>query len=141
MAEHKETDASGMAGEFFVMQALYRLGYQPALTMGNAKKIDILLAGSDEKTIRISVKSVRGGGKWPVGPRKWKAKKETFFVFLHYANFEDVKECPKVFVVPVPKVDELKKKWLDSSYAVYFSADLEPYKDAWDLLDKKLKKS
>lgn len=39
----RSTNITGMASEFYVMSVLYRLGYNPALTVGNAKSIDILV--------------------------------------------------------------------------------------------------
>ena len=130
-----------MAGEFFVMEALYRRGYQPALTMANAKKIDILLAMPASRTIRISVKAVRGGGKWPVGNSDWKEEQDMFFIFLYYHDFEDVTKQPDVFIVPAPDVQKLKEPWFDS-FALYFSnqerwARLKPYQNAWHLLEGK----
>ena len=120
------------------MEALYRLGYQPALTMGNAKKLDILSAVSDYRTIKISVKAVRGGGKWPVGNVDWSEEKNTFFAFLYYPDFSNVTTRPEVFIVPVWEVQKLKESWFDS-FAVYFSNQerrirLEPFRDAWHLL-------
>jgi len=127
-----------MAGEFFVMEALYRMGHQPALTMGNAKKIDILCAISAGRTIRISVKAVRGGGKWPVGNDEWQTERDTFFAFLYYPDFSNVTTRPEIFIVPASEVQTLKEPWFDS-FAVYFSnrdrrLRLDQYRDAWHLL-------
>jgi hypothetical protein len=43
MTERKSTHETGMAGEFFVMEQLFRLHHEPALTLGNAKNIDIIV--------------------------------------------------------------------------------------------------
>jgi hypothetical protein len=80
--DRKSTHESGMAGEFFVMEALYRLGHEPALTLGNAKLIDILVQTKKGATKRISVKAIRGGGKWGVGDANLSKQKELFFVLL-----------------------------------------------------------
>ncbi len=140
MSTRKSTHVSGMAGEFFVMEVLYRLGHQPALTMGDAKKIDILSAVSARRTIRISVKTVRGGGKWPVGKSNLAREKDLFFVFLYYRDFTDVTLRPQAFVISSATVEKLKREWFDS-YAIFFSNAkdrklLEPYKEAWDILGK-----
>jgi len=58
--------ATGMAGEFFVMEQLFRRGHLPALTLGNAKTVDIFVKTTNG-TYQVSVKSIRGGGKWGVG--------------------------------------------------------------------------
>lgn len=141
MTERKSTHESGMAGEFFVMEALYRLGYEPALTLGNAKTIDILAQRKTGDTIQISVKTIRGGGKWGVGVEDLSSTKNLFFVFLFYHDFANVTTRPEVFVIPSSAVEEMKKDWFKPSFAVYCSNEeqrqkLDPYKDAWPLLEK-----
>jgi len=138
MAQRLPTHQSGMAGEFSVMETLYRLGHEPALTLGNAKSVDILLELSSGRTIRISVKTVRGGGKWGIGNADLSSERDLFFVLLYYARFADVSTRPQAFVIPAPEVQRLKEEWFDS-YAVYFSNKerrkrIEPYRDAWHLL-------
>lgn len=54
--------ATGMAGEFFVMEKLFRLGHEPALTLGNAKSVDILLRKSDDSLREVSVKAMCAAG-------------------------------------------------------------------------------
>lgn len=135
MPNRRSTHESGMAGEFFVMEALYRLGHQPALTLGNAKSVDILVRTASGRKIEVSVKAVRGGGKWGVGRQSLAGCQDLIFVLLHYTNFGDVTKRPHVFVVPAPDVERLKEEWLDS-YAVYFSNQegrdrLTPFRDAW----------
>lgn len=65
----RSTHDSAMAGEFFVMEALYRLGHQPALTLGNAKSVDILVRNKRGRLIEVSVKTVRGGGNGSSAPK------------------------------------------------------------------------
>ena len=48
--------STGLSGEYFVAAELYRRGFLVALTIGNAKAIDIL-AQKDNKTFSIQVKS------------------------------------------------------------------------------------
>jgi hypothetical protein len=135
MAERKSNDATAMAGEFFVMQSLYRLGHQPALTLGTAKSIDILVKTSSGQLLEVSVKAVRGGGKWGVGKGDLTTRVNLFFVFLYFKDFRDVSRSPAVFVIPASDVERLKEPWL-KQYAVYFAnrkqrERLESYKDAW----------
>src|SRR5882672_6918474 len=141
MAKRKSGHATGMAGEFFVMERLFREGHEPALTLGNAKNIDIIveIGGGELKT--ISVKSVCGGGKWGVGKEDLSDKRNLVFVFLNYESnkkFKDLKLNPKVWVVPAPEVEKRKRKWLGDSFAIYYShkkhcpADLDQFLDKWD---------
>jgi hypothetical protein len=138
MTERKSTHQSGMAGEFYVMETLYRLGHEPALTVGNAKTIDILLENNNGKALKISVKAVRGGGKWGVGVENFKKQKDLFFILLKYNNFIDISVRPEAYIIPAIDVEKLKEEWFDK-YAVYFSGvkrrnRLEKYREAWHLL-------
>jgi hypothetical protein len=135
----KDGHATGMAGEFFVMEQLFRLGHLPALTLGNAKTVDIFVE-TKKGIYAVSVKAVRGGGKWGVGKltTDYTSSDKLIFVFLLYHDFEKVSERPAVYVVPAPKVQELKRGWLGDLGAVYYSHprhgvkdQLVAYEDNW----------
>lgn len=131
----RSNDATSMAGEFLVMEKLYRLGHQPALTVGKAKSIDILVKTKSGLLYEISVKSVRGGGKWGVPSADLSGRANMLFVFLRYKDFEHVETEPDIFVVPAPDVEALKERWFEGC-AVYYTpksklAALEKYRGAW----------
>lgn len=136
MVERKSGHATGMAGEFYVMERLFRLGHQPALTLGNAKNIDIIVSTKSGMLKTVSVKAVQGGGKWPVGKRDLSQKNDLVFVFLLYNSFEDVTTDPDVWIMPAEDVDQRKRAWIDG-FAIYYArkqrmpADLDEFKDAW----------
>ena len=94
--------STGMAGEFYVMESLYRLGHEPALTLGNAKSIDILTRSPKGNHYEISVKAIHGGGKWGIGKKDedYSNRKNLVFVLLHYKQFKDLSELPIVRVIP-----------------------------------------
>lgn len=129
-----------MAGEFCVMERLFRLGYEPALTLGNAKSIDVLAYRPDShKQIRVSVKAVRSGGKWGVGRDDLSGEKDLIFVFLLYRSFDNLTTNPEVYVMPAKDVEKRKQGWLNETSAIYYSginaaADLDNFKDAWHLI-------
>lgn len=136
MSERKSGHATGMAGEFFVMERLFRAGHEPALTLGNAKNIDILVATSAGKLRTLSVKAVRGGGKWPVGKADLSTRDDLIFVFLLYRSFESLTTDPHVWVMPAAHVETRKRPWIVGS-AIYYAhgthvpPDLTEYRDAW----------
>ena len=136
MSERKSGHATGMAGEFFVMERLFRLGHEPALTLGNAKHIDILVETKTGDIKTLSVKAIRGGGKWPVGKSDLSTNRNMIFVFLLYKNFADVQTDPDVWIMPAKDAESRKRAWFDG-YAIYYShaklgvPDLNSYKDAW----------
>jgi hypothetical protein len=131
--------ATGMAGEFFVMERLFRWGHEPALTLGNAKSIDIIVSTNDGKLKKISVKSVREGGKWAVGKDNLKNEEDLIFVFLLYKKFDDLKEDPDVWVMKATDVEEKKKTWLNQ-FGIYYDSSKKPneylskFKDAWHII-------
>ena len=131
---------TGMAGEFAVMEKLFRLGHQPSLTLGNAKTVDIFTKSPRGKLYQVSVKSIRGGGKWGIGTADYSPEVALIFVFLHYRSFENLQTHPSVWVVPSEVVMQLRRKWLGDAYAIYCGSKvelsaLEKYKDAWHLFE------
>ncbi|MGJ7523757.1 hypothetical protein ACSFA0_25000 [Variovorax sp. LT1P1] len=131
-----------MAGEFAVLERLYRAGHQPALTLGNAKNIDILSKASTGRIFQISVKAITGGGKWPIGKADYSHEQNLVFVLLHYTAFNNVSVAPHIWVLPATAVMELRRPWFDG-FGIYsmnkaYQRQLEPYRDRWDLLDAEL---
>jgi hypothetical protein len=104
----RDGQATGMAGEFRVMELLLRLGHTPALTMGNTKKIDILVKTKRDQ-LSISVKSNCGGGKWMLGDVDNDAGKDLFYVLLYYKNFEAPEKEPIIYVIPSLEAKELTR--------------------------------
>ena len=116
-----EEVATGMAGEFFVMERLFRLGHQPALTMGNAMAIDILVQGKSRTLYEVSVKAVCGGGKWGASKTNEASAETRIYVLLEYTKFEDPKTTPKVYFIPAPKVQRMKHRWHEGKGFYYSS--------------------
>jgi hypothetical protein len=56
--ERPESNSSHLAGEYFVAAELYKRGFSVALTMGNAKAID-LFAEKRTRTVNVQVKAIR----------------------------------------------------------------------------------
>jgi len=141
MAEKTRADghATGMAGEFFVMERLFRLGVLPALTVGNAKTVDILVRSLTGKNLAVSVKAVRNtSGKWSVGSEDYSDQSDLIFVFLLYDDFGNLETSPRAWVIPAVDVEQIKLPWMSKGgYAVYHGSriqtqSLEQYENAWE---------
>jgi hypothetical protein len=137
MPQSSKNDASAMAGEFWVMSALYRRGSLPALAVGGAKAVDVLVATRGGKMVRISVKSSRGGDKWPLG-KHVRSAQNLFYAFLLFNDFRNPAAAPDVWIVPSAVVMKWKKPWMRET-ALYYGtswkpARLDDYKNAWHLL-------
>lgn len=131
---------TGMAGEFCALEKLFRLGHEATLTFGNAKSIDILTKSPSGKLYQVSVKAIRGGGKWAIGKQDYSKQNNLVFVLLHFKKFGDVKEQPDIFIIPCRDAEKLKQPWLGGVYAVYCSNKehremIEKYRNAWKYLD------
>ncbi|MCP9786006.1 hypothetical protein [Cyanobium sp. N5-Cardenillas] len=62
----------GIAGEFYVLHMLARLGYSPALTLGNTKGVDILVTcPSTSRVSRVEVKTSADALRAPKDRRWW----------------------------------------------------------------------
>lgn len=138
------TDRKGyftsMAGEFFVLEKLYRLGHVGTLTFGNAKSIDILARTRSGQLREVSVKAICGGGKWRVDRGNVAKRADLVYVLLHYRDFSDVGAQPEVFVIPGFEAQKLKLDWLNGAKAIYCSNPahrkrIERFRDRWDLID------
>src|SRR5262245_55973192 len=62
-----DKNATHLAGEYFVAAELYRRGYSVAMTLGNAKAID-LFAEWKGQTVNVQVKAIRDKKSigWPL---------------------------------------------------------------------------
>ena len=130
----QKVHTTGMAGDFHVMELLFRLGHEPALTLGNAKSVDILTRSPQGNLYAVSVKAMRGGGKWGIGNHDYSKEKNLVFVLLHYKKFSDLIELPEIWVIPGVSAEEIKRPW-HQQFGLYIYKDhaheLHPYKDAW----------
>ena len=120
------------------MEKLFRMGHQPALTLGNAKTVDILTKSSAGNLYQVSVKAVQKAGKWGVGVTDYSKEKNLIFVFLYFRQFENLELSPETWVIPANIVEKIKLPWLGGASAVYFSNEMQreiisKYKDAWHL--------
>jgi hypothetical protein len=129
--------ATGMAGEFHVMELLFHLGHVPTLTLGNAKSIDIVTRSPTGRRYDVSVKAMRGGGKWGIGSEDYSNKKDLVFVLLYYKKFDDLAELPEVWIAPACDAQKIKRPWQNQSGLYLYKAcahELAPYKNAWENL-------
>jgi len=133
---------TGMAGEFFVMEKLFRQEHEASLTLGNAKSVDIFTKSPKTGNLyEVSVKAMRGGGKWGIGKENYSDTKKyskLVFVLLYYRKFSVIDSHPDVWIIPAREAEKIKKPWHDQYGIYYYKKDrylLEKYKDAWNFLD------
>lgn len=98
-----DRNSSHLAGEFFVAAELYRRGYSVAMTLGNAKAID-LFAERDGRTANVQVKAIarRKNVGWPMMSSKVMTGVVYVFVCLN--------EPPDVPTYFIATADEARAK-------------------------------
>lgn len=122
---------TGVAAEYFVLSQLYRLGYEAYISQGNKKAIDIRVILSDDLSISIDVKAVRGYSSLVVN--NVEPKKNHFIVFVIYNNkFDDVNILPDVYIVPSKIVAEITDQWKEEKRVM--KRKLISFKNKWELL-------
>src|SRR5947208_3139791 len=67
MGQGADRNSTHLAGEYFVAAELYRRGFSVAMTLGNAKAID-LFAERSACTVNVQVKAIRDkkSVRWPM---------------------------------------------------------------------------
>lgn len=101
---------TGMASEFYVLSVLLRCGINANLTLGNQKKVDIIV-NNKGVAMTIDVKGLKSSGDFIIGNYfESKDDKNHFYIFVYYSNFENVKENPELFVVPATEISAIVKE-------------------------------
>jgi hypothetical protein len=123
-----------LAGEFFVSAELSRMGYNVALTMGNAKKVDLVVE-LESKTVPIQVKALakKQNVGWPVNPNH-KYNKKLIFVLVVLGS---VGSLPSYYIVSGDIVQKRMKKY--KTRAILNISDVSEFKDNWRLVGSSLK--
>lgn len=128
---------TNLAAEFYVLAALYRLGADASLSLGNKKAVDITVVREPGEAITIDVKGVAGKWDWPADNIDRKINPRHFLVFLSFeGKFGDPREVPNAWVVPHKDVEpflvQYKGRSNISRARLIKSGDL--YREKWDLL-------
>lgn len=101
---------TGMVSEFYVLSVLLRCGINANLTLGNQKKVDIIV-NNKGVAMTIDVKGLKSSGDFIIGNYfESKDDKNHFYIFVYYSNFEKVKENPELYVVPATEISAIVKE-------------------------------
>ena len=101
---------TGMVSEFYVLSVLLRCGINANLTLGNQKKVDIIV-NNKGVAMTIDVKGLKSSGDFIIGNYfESKDDKNHFYIFVYYSNFENVKEDPELYVVPATEISAIVKE-------------------------------
>jgi hypothetical protein len=131
----REFTYSHLAGEYFVAAELFKRGYSVALTMGNAKAID-LFAEKGLRTVNVQVKaiSLRKNVGWPM----LKAKVFDGIIYV-MVILNDSNTPPTYFIARGDeirdKISEYDSKGGYRGILNYGKINSDQFRSRWDKID------
>lgn len=93
---------TNLAAEYYVLSCLHRLGIAAALTLGNKKGVDIMVARTAGDAVTVEVKGVAGKYDWPASNIQSHRPKRHFIALVCFEGVISHQEMPKprVWIVP-----------------------------------------
>lgn len=111
---HRSSHWAGMAGELFVASECFRREWECSITLGQAKKVDlVVLNPKTNKGYTIDVKATRSGS-WAITKKRVGAKPKSnhFYVLVHYRGkfLDHMDNRPDCYIVPAKEIKKLITK-------------------------------
>jgi len=98
---------TNLAGEFYVLSMLHRLGADATLTLGNKKSVDIAVIRAKGDPVTVDVKALAGKTGWPVDNFRG-AKKGHFLALVCFLNrIADPTFGPEVYILPSEEAENV----------------------------------
>ena len=91
---------TNLAGEFYALACLHRLGVTANLTLGNKKGVDIVVARKAGDAVTVEVKALAGKDYWPAQNLS-AAKPDRHFIVL--VSFDGKMSDPACGLCPSPR--------------------------------------
>lgn len=122
-----------LAGEYFVAAELSKKGFNVAMTVGNAKKVDLIIE-DDEVTLPIQVKAIalREFVGWPIRLGSSYSKNLIFVLVVLGKNDEQ----PKYYIVDGEEVTTRTKPY--KTRAILNITDVKDKENNWELIERRL---
>jgi hypothetical protein len=127
---------SHLAGEYFVAAELYRRGYTVAMTLGNAKAID-LFAERDGRTVNVQVKAIakRQNVGWPM--MRDKVLPGIVYVFV---CLNEPPASPEYFIATSSEARKKVKQYATRGIIDLSKLRSDSYVERWDKIEAGLTK-
>ena len=137
MAHKVDKNSSHLAGEYFVAAELYRRGYSVAMTLGNAKAID-LFAEHDGRTVNVQVKAIarRKNVGWPM--MRDKVMTNVIYVFV---CLNEAPEAPTYFVATAKEARAKVKQYANRGIIDLTTLRNDQFLGRWDKIEAGLASS
>jgi hypothetical protein len=134
MANNTDKNSSHLSGEYFVAAELYRRGYSVAMTLGNAKAID-LFAEREARTVNVQVKAIRDKKSigWPMMRDKVIANIIYVFVCLNPPGTP-----PDFYICTSDEARSKVKQFSTRGIIDLTTLKTDDYRERWDKIEKEL---
>ena len=130
---------TNLASEFWVLAALYRLGIDAQLTLGNKKGVDIIIPRNAQRIITVEVKGLAKRYDWHADNIKVFDDPNHFYVFLSFdGEISNPLVSPSVWIIPSNKLAPFIKKYpkrINVARSLILKNG-DRFKNAWELLRK-----
>jgi hypothetical protein len=137
MARKRNGYDTGLAGEFYVLACLHRLGMSATLTLGNQKAIDLVVLRRPGDAVTIDVKGVADKQGWITRNLSSESRPKHFLVLISFeGKIGDLASLPLVWVLPYVVAAAHVERWKDTFGIRRKTAikELTRYRNAWHLL-------
>jgi hypothetical protein len=123
-----EPNTSHLAGEYFVAAELSKRGWAVAMTIGNAKAIDLFVE-KGRRTANIQVKAIsqRRNVGWPM--MKSKVWSSVIYVFV---CLNPPGKSPSFFIATPAEVRPRVKQYTTRGILNFGSVNSDKFRDRWD---------
>jgi hypothetical protein len=128
---------TNLAAEFYVLSMLHRLGADAALTLGNKKAVDIIVANESRTITTIDVKGLEGRYDWPADNIRLLQDTQHFYVLVSFeGKITDPLSPPSAWIIPANELAQFIRKY--KTRTVISRADVKAkgqhYLHAWSLI-------
>jgi hypothetical protein len=103
---------TNLAAEFYVLSMLHRLGADAALTLGNKKAVDIIVANENKTITTVEVKGLAKAYDWPADNIHQFKDTQHFYALVSFeGKITDPLSPPSVWIIPSEKLNPFIKKY------------------------------
>jgi hypothetical protein len=134
MNKAPDRNSTHLAGEYFVAAELYKRGYSVAITLGNAKAID-LFAEKDTRTVNVQVKAIRDRKSvgWPI--MRGSVIDEVIYVFI---CVDAPGKAPEYFICTSDEARAKVKQYATRGIVDITSLRGDQFENRWDKIESTL---
>ena len=103
---------TNLAAEFYVLSMLHRLGADAALTLGNKKAVDIIVANENRTITTVEVKGLAKAYDWPADNIHNFLDTQHFYVLVSFeGKITDPLFPPSAWIIPANELFQFIREY------------------------------